>query len=126
MSYPAKPADLAPCNGCGVCCVSSLCPLAIGVLYSPDMIEVLGDAARHIPGPCPILEWEHGRAWCGLVRNPERYVRLVPTGQAYDSLAKWAADTRELLGDGSCDCNAPLGVTASDIARRDHPQTLQL
>jgi len=26
------------------------------------------------PGPCPGLEYEDGRAWCGLLRDPLKYI----------------------------------------------------
>lgn len=26
--------------------------------------------------PCPALEWENGRAWCGLIRHPSKHLGL--------------------------------------------------
>lgn len=56
---PAKPALGAPCNGCGLCCLTEPCPL--GVLVS-----------RRRSGACIALRWsDHDqRYWCGMVANP--------------------------------------------------------
>lgn len=51
---PEKPPFGAPCNGCGVCCIAELCQIGSAAF---------GD----IPGPCPALQFHHGRFWCGLV-----------------------------------------------------------
>ena len=51
------------CNGCGLCCAAELCEVA-------EMVFI-GAAA-----PCPALEWEDGRAWCGMIRHPSRHMRL--------------------------------------------------
>jgi hypothetical protein len=55
-----KPALGAPCNGCGACCLAETC--SIGA-------DLLG-----LDGPCPALEQDAGRYWCGLVRHPARYI----------------------------------------------------
>lgn len=58
-----KPPWAAPCNGCGLCCRVELCHVA----------------REMFPGaqtPCPALEFENGRAWCGLVRHPTRHLKL--------------------------------------------------
>lgn len=66
MTTPAKPEFGSPCNGCGLCCISTPCNLAL----------VNIDAA--LPGMrCPALELEGGRFWCGMVRNPSRYVSVM-------------------------------------------------
>jgi hypothetical protein len=56
-----KPKFREPCTGCGLCCALELCEIA----------------EQHFVGaqaPCPALEWEDGRAWCGLVRHPSRHL----------------------------------------------------
>lgn len=63
---PEKPAFGQPCNGCGFCCAAEPC----------------GVARRFVPGaidgaPCPAMEFEHGRFWCGMVRRPGRYLGLL-------------------------------------------------
>ena len=59
MSTP-KPPMGSPCNGCGACCLAETC--AIGT-------DLLGYAS-----PCPALETDDGRYWCGLVRHPSKYL----------------------------------------------------
>lgn len=69
-SGPAKPAHGSPCNGCGVCCVAEPCLLAL------DFVPA-GRLAAAVGAPCPALEWGEGRAWCGLVSNPEKHSPLL-------------------------------------------------
>ena len=56
---PAKPAEGAPCNGCGLCCLAEPCPL--GALVS-----------RRRRGACVALRWSDAdqRYWCGMVADP--------------------------------------------------------
>jgi len=56
---PEKPAETAPCNGCGVCCAAEPCP--IGVLVSGRR-----------SGACAALSWhdDAGLYRCGLVADP--------------------------------------------------------
>ena len=61
---PVKPAKGEGCNGCGYCCAEEPCHLAV---------EYIGAGTE---GPCPALEFEEGRAWCGLVRHASRYMDL--------------------------------------------------
>jgi len=60
---PDKPAEHAPCNGCGVCCASVPCPL--GVLVS-----------RRRQGMCDALVWmDDGHVYrCGLIARPEQHL----------------------------------------------------
>ena len=60
-AHPAKPPKRAPCNGCGFCCRMVRCYYAV---------ELIG----HGPAPCPALEYEGGRAWCGLLRDPMKWI----------------------------------------------------
>lgn len=57
----AKPDFGSPCNGCGVCCIAVPCPLA-------------RDLCGAFEGPCPALEFDAGRYWCGLIRNPHKHI----------------------------------------------------
>ena len=59
-----KPRFGKPCNGCGLCCSTERCGLAV---------QILGAG----PGPCPALEWQEGRSWCGLLRNPRRHLPSI-------------------------------------------------
>lgn len=58
---PPKPAFGAPCNGCGACCRAVPCLIARDLLGAFD-------------APCPALEFDAGRYWCGLVRNPAAHI----------------------------------------------------
>jgi hypothetical protein len=53
-----KPAYGDPCNGCGLCCLTGPCEVAREYL--------------HVPGgqPCPALEYDFGRYWCGMLTRP--------------------------------------------------------
>lgn len=128
---PKKPALMAPCNGCGLCCVATAC--AIALEFVPEAMS------GH---PCPALEWENGRSWCGMVRNPAKHspelaARIVQElGVDYD-VALAAALNRKLgdmirhdLGGASgCDSGNPdsddeQGMTAAEyheIAYRPSP-----
>jgi hypothetical protein len=65
MPFLTKPLFHEPCNGCGLCCAKELCMAAD---------EIFGDDCA---APCPALEYENGRAWCGIVRNPRRYIKAL-------------------------------------------------
>ncbi len=64
---PEKPAYEDPCKGCGFCCAAEPCDLAE---------DLLGATA----GPCPAMEFEGTRFWCGLVRNPEKHLGVPAWG----------------------------------------------
>lgn len=62
-TVPANPPAGHPCNGCGLCCALQLCRLALDLLGTTEV-------------PCRALEFYDGRFWCGLVRDPSRYLGL--------------------------------------------------
>lgn len=64
---PAKPAENAPCNGCGVCCAAEPCP--IGAIVS-----------RRRRGACVALLWnsDAGLYRCGLVGAPRQVLPGLP------------------------------------------------
>ena len=68
---PAKPAEAAPCNGCGVCCAAEPCP--IGVLVSGRR-----------SGACAALLWnDDGDLYrCGLVGAPGVVLPRLPAALA--------------------------------------------
>lgn len=75
---PAKPVVGAPCNGCGVCCLSAPCPLGI----------VLSGRRT---GVCAALRWEDGqsRYLCGAITQPAEV--LGPRWRwAAPMLGRWA------------------------------------
>lgn len=67
MPELAKPRFRDPCNGCGLCCRLELCQVAEQVFPGAS-------------APCPALEWEGGRAWCGMVQHPSRHMSLNYAG----------------------------------------------
>lgn len=109
---PGKPRLGRPCNGCGLCCVAEPCVIA------HTLIDDLPDT-----GPCPALEWEGGRSWCGLVRRPAHYSREVREGGIPERIV--GANVAQALGGvgGACDSSPggdPLaleGVTAAQYLR---------
>ena len=56
---PPKPPEGAPCNGCGLCCLTEPCPL--GMLVS-----------RRRRGACVALRWSDAqqRYLCGMLSDP--------------------------------------------------------
>lgn len=128
---PKKPALSDPCNGCGLCCVATPCAVALD--FVPEA------KAGH---PCPALEWQDGRSWCGMVRNPAKHspelaTRIVSVlGAGYDVAAAAAMNRRlgdmireDLGGASGCDSGNPdaddeHGMTAAEyheIAYRPSP-----
>jgi hypothetical protein len=91
---PQKPAAGMPCNGCGVCCASEPCPVAIVFL-------------RQRRGSCRALEWDAATHIyrCGMLLRPAHYLPLLPR-MAHNVtrrlMRRWiAADT---VCDASDDC----------------------
>jgi hypothetical protein len=68
---PLKPAETAPCNGCGVCCAAEPCP--VGVLVSGRRT-----------GACAALSWhsDAGLYRCGLVAAPRTVLPRLPAALA--------------------------------------------
>lgn len=95
---PPKPAQGAPCNGCGVCCLAEPCP--VGVIVS---------RRRH--GACAALVWsdEAGCYRCGLlgvaVAADQAWWRRWPK-------ALWLRWARRMISAGS-GCDASLEVAQS-------------
>lgn len=87
---PEKPKWGEPCNGCGFCCAAEPCDIAR---------EFIGATK----GPCPAMEFDAGRFWCGMVRSPHKYL----------GVAEWVGDSMRapfqlLLGVGrGCDSEDP-------------------
>jgi hypothetical protein len=82
-SAPTKPAEGAPCNGCGVCCAAEPCPL--GMLLSRQ---------RH--GACKALAWDgtQARYLCGALANPEHWLPWLPRTWAMALVRRWIASAR--------------------------------
>lgn len=105
---PRKPLMFDLCNGCGLCCVAGACSLALD--------HVAGAAADET---CPALEWDLGRAWCGLVRRPLHYVPGLaddlPESKRGMANAIIGDIIRDALGDGVCDSGPPPPFDGPDV-----------
>lgn len=84
-----KPAHGAPCNGCGYCCRTVVCPLGE---------RVVGAAT-----PCAALEMSDGKHQCGLVLNPQRYSPIRTALHGRDEMVKGAL---LLIGTDAGGCDA--------------------
>ncbi|MES2888848.1 MAG: hypothetical protein V4739_12680 [Pseudomonadota bacterium] len=91
---PAKPAWGAPCNGCGVCCLSEPCP--IGRVLS-----------RRLRGACVAVRWapDQRRYTCGVVEAPQRWWPL-PWRWTQRLAAHWSR--RWIAAGRGCDCDIEL------------------
>lgn len=88
---PVKPKFGAPCNGCGICCQLERCHFSV---------EILGAG----PGPCPALEDQNGRAWCGLLRQPTKYMGDAPFVTSGTSVGRFQVAFASALAIGrGCD-----------------------
>lgn len=89
---PAKPAEGAVCNGCGVCCAWQPCPL--GVL-----------ASRRLHGACSALRWDDatGLYRCALVQDPASVWPALPR-LLHGPVARLAR--RWIAAGAGCDCSA--------------------
>lgn len=61
LEAPPKPALGAPCNGCGVCCLSEPCPLGVVV-------------SRRFKGACAAVQWDETsrRYQCGVLAEAKQ------------------------------------------------------
>ncbi|MGP1681396.1 MAG: hypothetical protein ACTS8S_03600 [Giesbergeria sp.] len=98
---PPKPALGAPCNGCGLCCLSAPCPL--GILVS-----------RRRTGACAALRWDGAqrRYVCGLIAAPAEVTgwkapRLL---RAVRRIAQ-----RQIAAGTGCDADIEGFATAEDV-----------
>jgi hypothetical protein len=71
---PEKPDLGKPCNGCGFCCAAEVCELGRRLLETKE-------------APCPALEFDGGRFWCELVRNPAYHLDMKP-GEAAECVSR--------------------------------------
>lgn len=84
-----KPKHGEPCNGCGVCCVGSLCQVAQAVFHRP-----------FAPGPCPAMLFnDDGWVLCGIALDPRPFNLAAP-----ESDMELTASALVLIGGGyGCD-----------------------
>lgn len=69
-----KPAIGAPCNGCGLCCLTRVCGAGS---FALGLVDRYGE---RVDGPCPALEAEGATFVCGLVKRPKYYLPRNPRG----------------------------------------------
>ena len=98
---PPKPAETAPCNGCGVCCAAEPCP--IGALVSGRRT-----------GACAALLWnsDESRYRCGLVGAPQVVLPRLP-----DALAPLLSRLAKRWISAASGCDSTL-VVESPAARQ--------
>jgi hypothetical protein len=108
-SAAKKPPHGQPCNGCGLCCMGSLCPLAAWVFE--------GDRhGGHHEGPCPALERNGAGFACGLITNPATHA-LAHTLRAGG--ARRASEAAALLNGAGSGCDARINGEPGDQAFYD-------
>lgn len=106
MEYPGHG---NPCNGCGLCCLSALCMVASAV-FSGEMV-----VRDEMEGPCPALEREGDRYYCGFMRSPAQY---RPVQAAMFGEPALIAAMKYLMGAGrGCDLEFP-GTPINEEYRR--------
>ncbi len=110
-----KPRHGTPCNGCGLCCLATVCSVGRQVLGRDD-------------GPCPALRWHDGKSSCGLVVDPAAYRPDAASAHTTGAMGR-AAALMIGAGDG-CDARfngepADPGAYARWVAQ-DHKNELAL
>ena len=85
---PAKPAEGAACNGCGVCCTAAPCPLGQWI-------------SKRRVGACHALRWDAqaARYQCGVVMAPQDYLPALPASWSRRLALRWIAAAQ------GCDCD---------------------
>jgi hypothetical protein len=96
---PSKPAPGAPCNGCGLCCAWSRCPLGwivSGGFHQSSQQE-----------PCSALRWNESllRYQCGMVSSPQSILSWLPSWIT-PIVTKWSL--RWISSDSGCDADLEI------------------
>jgi hypothetical protein len=112
---PAKVALGAPCNGCGVCCLTEPCPL--GVLLSGRR-----------SGACDALRWDGERYRCGALTVPRGVLApRLPRGLGWLVPALAAAlrrlGARWIAAGSGCDCSLEVAASPTIEASTSHTTT---
>jgi hypothetical protein len=105
---PAKPAEGAACNGCGVCCAWRPCPLGIM-------------STRSLRGPCAALQWhDAGRHYrCGWMAAPDSQA-----GAFARAWARWRARLarRWIAAGAGCDSSLETVRPANEVPPAGDPR----
>lgn len=98
-----KPKHGEPCNRCGLCCIATLCPLAVRVF-------------KRAIGPCPALSYgaDH-KSVCGLVATPQNFAIKVVAKSGVEAASAAAA----LLTGSGTGCDARVNGEAPNRAFYD-------
>ena len=91
---PLKPKAGQICNGCGVCCAASPCPVSRLFLFQWR-------------GSCRALEWhaEASQYRCGMLLRPAHYVSILPT-VLEPAFQRWVR--RSIAADVACDSSVEV------------------
>ena len=91
---PLKPKAGQICNGCGVCCAASPCPVSRLFLFQWR-------------GRCRALEWhaEASQYRCGMLLRPAYYVSILPTALE-PVFQRWVR--RSIAADVACDSSVEV------------------
>jgi len=65
-----KPEIGSPCNGCGICCVTTVCCAGS---YALGLVRRWGERAR---GPCPALVEDSEKLVCGILLHPTDWLNV--------------------------------------------------
>jgi len=66
-----KPEIGSPCNGCGVCCVNTVCGSGS---YALGLVTTWGE---HAKGPCPALVDDGEKFVCGVMLRPNDWLKAA-------------------------------------------------
>ena len=115
---PAKVAEGAPCNGCGVCCVFAPCPL--GMVLSGRR-----------SGSCDALRWDAAQAQyrCGAVVAPQDVLaRALPHGLRWlaPALAPVLGRVANRWIAAGTGCDSSLELVSPDVLSTTMPAIEQL
>src|SRR5882672_9879651 len=97
-----KPKHGEPCNGCGLCCMMSICDLGQDVFKR-----------EAIPGPCPALRQnkeDPTKYHCGLIADPATYAPERTTIYGAETMSMGA----EILVGAGVGCDARINGEPSD------------
>jgi len=90
-----KPEIGSPCNGCGICCVTTVCSAGS---YALRLVPRWGERAR---GPCPALVEDSGKLVCSILLHPTDWLNV----ERGPIVLQYAFGLLIGVGAGCDDCN---------------------
>lgn len=101
-----------PCTGCGKCCQIEICQVGLASL-----------GLENTDGPCPALEWEYGRYWCGIARNPQKHMEMLR--EKPDEFAEWWSKYVTSIFSFGVGCDADIDdISVQQPTSRTPPESL--